>query len=839
MARSLQTGTRLGRYEIRSKIGAGGMGEVYLALDTDLDRTVAIKILPAALASTPQRLQRFTQEAKAASALNHPHILTIHEIGVQDEIRFIATEFIDGDTLRLRINEVMKLADLLEVAMQTASALAAAHDAGIIHRDIKPENIMVRRDGFIKVLDFGLAKLMQPKDSQTDGEAPTRAMVNTDAGTVMGTANYMSPEQAKGVPIDSRSDLWSLGVVLYEMITGQVPFAGETPTETISLILQRETLPLSRFVDEVPAELERIVAKALTKDREERYQTAKDFLIDLRNLKRKLEVDAEIDRSVPTEIRAALSTRSGQKFGVTTSGGQSKAVRSQPPESGAANARPSSAEYVVGEIRKHKIAMGIIAGVIVLAVIAGVLWFVRTRDTGATIDSIAVLPFDNPDPATEYLSDGVTESIINNLAQLPALRVSPRSTVFYYKGQKKDPLAVGAELGVRAVLAGRMFQREGNLLISVELVDVRDKKQIWGEQYNRKLEDALALQQDISRQISERLRLKLPGSGQPTAIKRNTTDAEAYRLYLQGRYNSYKATEDGIAKAIEYFNQAIERDPNYAQAYSGLADAYLWLSDVKYPPRDSMPRMKAAAQKALQLDESLAEAHTSLGMAAYQYDWDWPKAERELKRAIELNPAYVLAHHQYGWFLAFSRRQSEAINEFNQAVQLDPLNTGIAVDTNVPYVFLKQYDRGLELARKGEEMDPNFFLSHFVQGWISSKKGDYQTSIAKLQKARQLENKPWVFCWLGYAYAASGDRQNAQKIIDELAAGSKQRYVSPYFTAEVYAGLKDKEKTIEYLKKAYEDKSVWLVWIGVEDIFDFLRSDPRFQEISRGVGAPQ
>ena len=829
---TLSAGTKLGRYEIRAKIGEGGMGEVYLALDTELDRTVAIKILPAALASDPQRLQRFIQEAKAASALNHPHILTIHEIGATGDTRFIATEFIDGDTLRQRISLGMKLVEILEVAIQTASALSAAHSAGIIHRDIKPENIMVRRDGYLKVLDFGLAKLTGPAGSTTDTEAPTKAMVNTGAGTVLGTANYMSPEQAKGTRVDARTDLWSLGAVLYEMVTGQAPFTGETPTETISLILQKEPAPLTRYAHEVPPELERIVTKTLTKNREERYQTARDLLIDLRNLKRKLEVDAEIDRTTPPE-----------KFGVPPSGGQLSGAPSSPPEGGTPNTRASSAEYLVSGIKQHRIAVAIVAGLVLMALVAGAIGissYLRARSTDA-IESIAVLPFDNQNqnPDAEYLADGVTESIINNLSQLPNLRVSPRSTVFHYKGKGADPMAVGKELGVRAVLTGRVVQRGDNLMIGVELVDIRDNKQLWGQQYNRKVTDALALQQDISREISERLRLKLPGAGDQQLARRNPSNAEAYQLYLKGRYYLFKGSQEEMSKAVENFNQALELDPNYALAYAGLADVYYGQADVKYSPKDLMPRMKAAAEKALQLDDTLAEAHNSLAIVSYVYDWNWPTAEREFKRAIELDPNYVFAHHQYGWLLALSGRQTEAANELARASQLDPLSPLVTVDNNVPYALSKQYDRGLVFAQKGEEMDPNFFLAHFVQGWIYDKKGDYEKSIAKLQRARQLEDQPWISCWLGHAYAASGDRQNAQKIINDLSELSKRRYVSPYFTATVYAGLKDKEKTIEYLEKAYQVKSIWLVWLRVEDIFDFLRPDPRFQDLQRRVGLPQ
>jgi len=531
------------------------MGEVYLAVDNELDRTVAIKILPEALASDQQRLQRFSQEAKAASALNHPHILTIYEVGMIGNSRFIATEFIDGETLRQRMNARMKLADVLETAIQTCGALSAAHAAGIIHRDIKPENIMVRHDGYIKVLDFGLAKLTEPRGSTTDTEAPTKALVNTGAGTVMGTANYMSPEQAKGTRVDARTDLWSLGAVLYEMITSHVPFPGETPTETISLILQKEPAPLTRFTHEVPAELERIVTKALTKNPEERYQTAKDFLIDLRNLNRKLEVDAEIERTVAPEFRAGASTTGGLNKAAITSG----AVATTAAASGRGPA--SSAEYIVSGIKRHKL---IVAVAILVFVIGGVGlgFYLHARNTEVAIDSIAVLPFENQnrDPNIDYLSDGVTESIINSLTWLSNLKVSPRSSVFRYKGKQTDPLVVGKELGVRAILSGRILQRGDNLTVSTELVDVRDNKQLWGEQYSRKVAEVIDIQQDISREISDRLRLKLSAPEQKQLTKRYTENAEAYQLYLRGRYFWNKRTSDGIKKSIDYFNQAIGKD---------------------------------------------------------------------------------------------------------------------------------------------------------------------------------------------------------------------------------------------------------------------------------------
>ncbi|HSP63551.1 MAG TPA: serine/threonine-protein kinase, partial [Pyrinomonadaceae bacterium] len=532
---TLAPGTKLGRYEIRSQIGAGGMGEVYLALDTELDRLVAIKILPGHLAPNQQRLQRFIQEAKATSALNHPHILTIHEIGVEGATRFIATEFIEGETLRPRMTEGLKLTEILEIAIQTAGALAAAHAAGIIHRDIKPENIMIRRDGYIKVLDFGLAKLTEPLGSATDNEAPTRAMVDTREGTVMGTANYMSPEQAQGTKVDARADLWSLGAVLYEMVTGQVPFAGKTPAETISLILQKEPAPLTRYSHEVPAELERIVAKSLTKSREERYQTAKDLLIDLRNLKRKLEVDAEIDRTVPSELRAATSTSGGAGTPATASG---TAATASPRAARAA----SSAEYIFTGIKQHKLAAVIVLLVLVVGAV-GLSFYLHARNTEVAIESIAVLPFQNrsTEPDTEYLSDGLAESLIYRLSRLPNLKVSPTTSVFRYSGKEIDPVKVGKELGVDAVLSGRIVQRGDNLTISAELVDVRYNKLLWGEQYDRKMSDLLATQREIAQEIVEKLKLKVSGEEKGLA-KHYTESNEAYQLYLEGRFYWNKRT---------------------------------------------------------------------------------------------------------------------------------------------------------------------------------------------------------------------------------------------------------------------------------------------------------
>jgi serine/threonine protein kinase/tetratricopeptide (TPR) repeat protein len=813
------------------------MGEVYLAFDTELDRTVAIKILPDAVASNQERLLRFVQEAKAASALNHPHILTIHEIGTVGATPFIVTEFIDGDTLRQRIrNGSLTLHEILDIAMQAAGALATAHAAGIIHRDIKPENIMVRRDGYIKLLDFGLAKLTEPADSTTDPEAATKAMVNTGAGVVMGTASYMSPEQAKGTKVDERTDLWSLGVVLYEMISGQQPFAGESATETISLILQKEPVPLTRYTKEVPAELERIVAKTLTKNREERYQKGKDLLVYLRNLKRKLEVDAEIDRTVPPELRAVPPTSGGPRMPATTSG---EALTTAPASIAHA---PSSAEYIVSGIKQHKLAAAVAAIAMVLGAF-GLYVYLHSRDTQVTIESIAVLPFHNRSAETdsEYLSDGLAESLIYRLSQLPNLKVSPTSSVFRYKGKEIDPVKVGQELGVNAVLSGRIVQRGENLTVSAELVDVRHNKLLWGEQYDRKMSELLATQRDIAREIVEKLKLKVSGEEKGLA-KHYTESNEAYQLYLKGRFYWNKRNEESFQKALQYFQQAIERDPNFALAYSGLADTYNLLGGPEaggnQPPNEVLPKAKAAALKALEIDETLAEAHVSLAHSKYFYDRDWAGAEREYKRAIELNPNYSVAHHWYAIYLTVHGRP-EALTEIRRAHELDPLSLSINTWYGRILASSGQVDQGIEQLRKTIELDPNFMLAYLRLGLIYEEKGMYDEAISEFRQVLKLSgSKPLGIAALAHTYALAGRRDEAQKHLEELLQLSKQRFVSPSSIAVIYIALGDKDQAFAWLEKGNDVRDLNVVRLKVDSRYKPLRSDPRFDDLVRRIGIP-
>ena len=815
-------GSRLGRYQVRSKIGEGGMGEVYLASDTELDRTVAIKILPKAVASDNQRLQRFILEAKAASGLNHPHILTIYEVGTAEDLHFIATEFIDGDTLRHRIHEGMSLSEVLEVCVQIAGALSAAHDAGIVHRDIKPENVMLRRDGYVKVLDFGLAKLTEPKDFTNDTEAPTKAMVNTAAGTVIGTASYMSPEQAKGTHVDSRSDLWSLGVLLYEMVTRHLPFTGETPTETISLILQKEPSPITHFVSDIHPELDRIVTKALTKNRDDRYQTAKDLLIDLRNLKRRIEVDAEIDRTVPPELRAAAT---GSGSAAVTGLGHAAQTRTAPQQ-------VSSAQYIVTEIKNHKLLA--VAVLVAITIIVGTGWYLRGRNTETAIESIAVLPFENQNgnADTEYMSDGLTDSIINSLTQFPNLKVIARSSVFRYKGKAVDLQRVANELGVRAVLTGRILQRGDNLTIGTELIDARDNKQIWGEQYERKVSDLLSIQRAIAQQITSNLKLKLSGAERGAVAKSYTDNAAAYDLYLKGRFYWNKRTDDGTQKSVEYYNQAIELDPNYALAYAGLADSWFTAGWYKYaPPAVAYNKSKAAANTALSLDPKLAEAHVTIAMIKGTHEWDWTGAENEFKLAIELNPRYATAHHRYSLFLPILGRLDEAVAEAKKAQELDPLSLIINENVGDILSLARRSEEAEQQLLKTIELDANFDVAHQTLSRVYLDRGLYEKALEQ-----GYWNDPDELARQKRILAQSGPEGLARDDLRYALEKAKEGDVRPFYLAEVYARLGDKDKCFEWLDKSLADKSIRFTYFIPDQRFDSIRSDPRYSAILQRVG---
>ncbi|HVF47201.1 MAG TPA: protein kinase [Pyrinomonadaceae bacterium] len=825
----IEAGEIYGHYTIVSAIGAGGMGEVFLAEDTKLDRRVAIKFLHRELGKDADKLSRFIREAKAASALNHPNILTVYEIGASKDTNYIVTEFIDGDTLRkhLSAGEPLRLSAILKIGVQVAEALSAAHHAGIIHRDIKPENIMLRSDGYAKVLDFGLAKLLDPATTMTGSEDATRAQINTMPGVIMGTASYMSPEQARGKPTDGRTDTWSLGVVLYEMLSGRLPFAGETVNHTIVSILEKEPLRL----ENVPDELQRIVRKSLTKDADMRYQSAHDILIDLKNLRRDLDIQGELERSViPSRDTAATSPEAARTYASdpaqSTSGGQVTRTSS------------SSLEYAVTQARSHKLAASI-AGLFLLAIVSAVGYFVYfSKGRGAQINSIAVLPFENRsgNPDSEYLSDGLAESLIYRLSQLPNLKVCPASSVMRYKGKEFDAQKIARELGVEAVMFGRISQRGDNLSISIELIDAADDKAIWGEQYERKMSDLLATQREIAGAIVEKLQLKLSGDDDKGLTRKYTSSNEAYQLYLKGRFQWNKRTLDGLKAAEAYFKQAIEKDPSFALAYASLAETYvLFPSYSVASPRDSMPQLKAAALKAIELDETLAEGHTALHGYHSSYSWNFEIAERELRRAIELNPNYATSYHWLGNFLPLLGRCEEAIAAAKRAEELDPLSAIIAADTAYDLIMCRRYDDALAQTARAFQLDPNFYYTHYTAGWAYLQKGMHNEAITAFKKSLELNADPLAKALYGQALARSGRRAEAIKILDELIAESQRRFIGGYVLAMVHAALGEKDAAFAQLEKDLAGRSTYLPGMRIDPAMDDLRDDPRFTALLKKI----
>ena len=756
------------------------MGEVYLAEDSRLGRRVALKILPASFQYDPARRERFLTEARAASALRSPNTAAIYDIGEHEGTIFISMEYVEGDTLSQRLHRApFSAGEAADIASQIADALDEAHALGIIHRDIKSSNIIVTARGRVKVLDFGLAKVVQPPGADAEAyrttaleDEKTEPTVNlgklTTAGLVLGTVPYMSPEQALGNVVDHRTDLFSLGVVIYEMLTGRLPFEGGNTTQLIDKIVHQEPVAIARLNYNVPVELERIVRKCLDKDCRGRYQSAAELLIDLRILRR---------------------------------------------DSSGAGA-PTATLNAVTELPRKP----------------------RSR---RAIDSLAILPLANAgnDPDAEYLSDGITESIIKNLSQLSKLRVMARSTVFRYKGREVDAQTAGAELGVSAVLTGRVLLRGDSLIIKTELVDTQDGSQLWGEHYNRKLSDIFAVEEEISREISEKLRLKLSREQKKKLTRRYTDNTEAYQTYLKGRFYWNKRNEEGLRRGIEYFQQAIDLDPGYALAYAGLADSYNLLAGYSaLSPREAFPRAKAAARKALEIDDTLAEAHTSLAFVMLAYDWDWAIAESTFKRAISLDPTYATAHHWYALLLVATSRPLEAVVEVKRAQELEPLSLAISTGLGFVYHLNRDYDRAVEAFGKTLEMEPSFTLARRRLGQTWLAKGMFESAVAEIERAAAVSPDTETLAALGQAYAVSGNAAGAKRLLDQLVALSSVRYIPAFFLARIYVGLGELDLALENLEKAYDERYGMLAYLKQEAAFDRLQSDPRFQAFLERVG---
>jgi eukaryotic-like serine/threonine-protein kinase len=783
----LSAGTRLGPYEVLSRIGAGGMGEVYRARDTRLDRDVAVKVLPPEMTGNADRLRRFEREARAAGALNHPNLTAVFDVGRADGGPYIVSELLDGESLRARISGTgLTVGMAVDYAVQIAQGLAAAHDKGIVHRDLKPANVFVTRDGRVKILDFGLAKLVEDETASARGSQTHTAP--TGAGAMLGTAGYMSPEQVQGRPADHRSDIFALGAVLHEMLTGRPAFGGST-VEALHAILKEDPEDASIRRGVTPA-LAAVVRRCLAKSPEDRFQSARDLAYAL------------------------------------------QAVGPQ----GSAAPRDRRANW--------RVPLASAAAVGVLAALVAYVQSRRHTPSAARppITSLAVLPLRNlsGDPEQEYFAEGMTEALITDLSKIRALKVISRTSVMLYKTPTRPVPQIARELGVEGVIEGSVQRSGDRVVITAQLIRATDDTHLWAERYERDLRDVLRLQSEVAQTIAREVQVAVEPDESRRLARSRTVDRDAYEAYLKGRYWWNKRTEEGYATARKHFQQAVEKDPGYALAYAGLADSYSTPAVKRLvPPGEAYAKAREAAARALAIDDTSAEAHTSLAYIKTFGDWDWLGAETEFRRAIELSPGYAFAHHWYSALLGFVRRHDEAIAEARRARELDPLSLIINRDLGVALYLARHYDAAIAQLRKTLEIDASFAPAHVSLGAAYAEKGNHRDAVAETEKAVALSPDAVSMALLARAHALGGRRPEALKVLDALADRSVHNYVSPFEFAMVHASLGDKEKALMWLDKAYEERSAGLGYISDHPAFDPLRQDPRFRDLLRRMSLPQ
>ena len=772
-------GREIGTYRVLSLLGAGGMGEVYRARDMKLGRDVAIKVLPPVFTADPQRVARFEREARTLAMLNHPHIAAIHGLEQHDGIPVLVLEIVEGSTLADRLAAgPMPRVEALRFAHQIAEALEAAHGRGIVHRDLKPANISITRDGNAKVLDFGLAKVLTAEESTRDvTESPTTS--GTREGTLVGTAAYMSPEQAQGKPVDQRTDVWSFGCVLYEMLTGRAAFSGETLADTMTAVLQREP-EWSALPGSTPLRIRQLLQRCLEKDPKSR----------LRDI-----ADARTELTAGTEPSPARRTR--LRFSI--------------------------------------------AGVVMLCVAAGIATFYSTRPV-APIRSIAILPLENlsGEPEQEYFADGMTDQLTAELSSIASLRVISRTSVMQYRNARKPFSAMVRELNVDAFVEGSIARSGEKVRITAKLISAATEDTLWAQSYERDLRDILAVQSAVARSIASEVGVTLTSQEQARLARARVVDPDAHQQFLLGLFHLNKGTEEGMKKAIEHFDLSIAKDPGNAPAFVGKAEAYVTLGTWFMAPRIAMPQAKAAAQAALKLDDALASAHSVLGFIRLIYDWDGPAAERELQRAIQLNPSLASARLNHAAYLLTANRTEEAVQEARRAVELDPLSVKTHSNGALWLLFARRYDAAIELAGKGLELDPDFAFGLAFRGLAYAEKGRFDEALTDVQKAAQQNNHPTLLSFVAHVHAVAGNKSEARRVMHEVEESTKHRYFCPYEIGTAYVSMGDPDTAYKWFRKGVEERADCMAWLGVEPWIQPFRSDPRYAQLLRDVGlAPE
>jgi len=789
-------GQTISQYKILEKLGEGGMGEVFLAEDTKLKRKVALKFLSQEFTKNKDAVERFQREAQAAAALNHPNIVTIYDINEHKDQTYITMEYVEGQTLKEQItNHQLPITKILDITTQICEGLSKAHEAGIVHRDIKPHNILIDKDGRVKILDFGLAKLKGV------------GQITRETSTI-GTVHYMSPEQTLGKEVDHRTDIWSLGVILYEMLTGKLPFKGDYEQAVIYSILNEKPESVTGLNPEVPEDLDQIIFKMLSKKTSERYQNSNDIIVDLEKT-----IDASRTELSKTKLDYQRRIKSpGRRF-----------------------------------------VLPLIIVLIVVAAIGGYFLFKGkktdqkiTKSTEEISDSrwknsIAVLSFVDMSPQKdqEYFCDGMAEEIINALTHIKDLKIVARTSAFAFKGKNMDVRQIGEKLNVNTILEGSIRKSKNRVRITAQLVNVKDGYHIWSEKYERSINDIFDIQDEISLAIVQNLKLKLLGDTKARMVKQYTKNLEAYNLYIKGRYFWNKRTGSDVYKALEFFEKAIKIDPNFALAYTGKADCYSTLGWYDYlSPREVYLQVKSSAEKALEIDNNLAEAHTSFAHAKQEYEWDFAAAEKSYQRAIELNPNYATSHHWYGLFLNQLGRHEEAIAEIKLAQQLDPLSLIIKTGYAGILCHARKFNQAIKMHKHILELNPNFLVSQTFLGYVYMMKEMYEEAITELKRALILSGDKNLIAksHLGSAYAFAGKNKKSHKILNELLELSRQQYVSPVMIAHIYFSLGENDLGFEWLEKGFKIRDHWMIWLKVEPRNDIIRPDPRFKDLLRRIG---